>query len=196
MGEIKSAWEKAMEKVEQLGKPSEDELKRLEHIPTGNSLAGKYLFDEKYDLDKEFSGYKGSGIRQYILQGIMEILLRNISLPHDDRGKYIALRALQGIRIVKDNKKGMDTVIDQIKNLLNYYEQARAQRFTQFKGQFESKLKESGIMMQQQTAQSAAMMEMQIQQRFQEEWRNSSRDLDMQYERALEEQKQQIQKLN
>src|SRR4030042_2384562 len=195
MGEIKSAWEKAMKKAEQRGKPTQEEMQKLEHIPTGNGLAGKYLYDEKYDLDKELTRYKGSGIREYIVMGVMEILLRNISLPHDERGKYLTERALQGIRLVKDNKKGIDVIIDQIKNLMNYYEQARQHNFTQFKQSFETKIKESGIMMQQ-TAQSTANMEMQIQQQFQDEWRRASRDLDTQYDKALEEQRQQILKLN
>lgn len=191
MGEIKSAWEKAMEKAEKLGKPSEEELKRLEHIPTGNAIAAKYLNDNKYNLDSELAKFKGSGVGQYIIYGVMEIFLRNVTLPHDEREKYLTTRAMSGIRMVKDNKKQLDIIIEQIKHLLNYYEQARQQTFTQFKNSFENKLKESGKMMQQ-MANSGINIEAQIQQQFQDEWRKVIRDLDVQYEKALEDQKQQI----
>jgi hypothetical protein len=138
MGDIKSALEKAMEKVEQLGKPSEEELRRLEHIPTGNTIAAKYLNDEKYDLDAQITKYKGSGIRQYIVQGAMETFLRNIRLPHDERDKYLLNRATSGIRMIKDNKKQVDIVLDHVKGILNYYEQARQHTFSKFKNDFEA----------------------------------------------------------
>ncbi len=63
MGEIKSAWEKAMEKVEKLGKPSEEELKQLEYVPAGNRLAARYLKEKTFDLDAELIKYKGTGAR-------------------------------------------------------------------------------------------------------------------------------------
>ena len=43
MSEMKSAYEKAMEKVEKLGKPTEEELKKLEYIPIGNAIAASRL---------------------------------------------------------------------------------------------------------------------------------------------------------
>ncbi len=195
MGDIKSAWEKAMEKAEKLGKPSEDELKRLEHIPTGNTIAAKYLNDDKYNLESELVKYKDTAIRQYIVSGVMEIFLRNITLPHDEREKYLGGRAMSGIRIIKTNRKQLDVILEQLKHLMNYYEQARQQAFIQFKGSFESKLKESGTMMQQMVS-SGINIEAQIQQQFQDEWRKAIRDLDIQYERALEDQKQQIANLS
>ena len=65
MSEMKSAWEKAMEKIEKLGKPSDEELKQLEHIPAGNRLAARFLKEENFDLDSELTKYKGTGIRKY-----------------------------------------------------------------------------------------------------------------------------------
>jgi hypothetical protein len=194
MGEIKSAWEKALEKAEQLGKPTEDELKKLEHVPTGNALAAKYLNDENSDFESQLIKYKGSGIRQYIIQGAMEVFLRNITLPHDEREKYLSNRAMSGIKIIKDNNKQLDSVFEHIKNIMNYYEQARQHTFSQFKKDFEAKIKDAGSMMQQMPG-NAANLEAQIQQRFQEEWRRVSSELDAQYEKALEEQKQQLLKI-
>jgi hypothetical protein len=191
MGEIKTAWEKAMEKVDKLGKASEEELKRLENIPTGNAMAAKFITDENNDFESQLTKYKGSGVRQYVIQGAMEVFLRNITLPHDDRDKYRADRSMQGIKIIKENKKQVDTIFDHIKNLMSYYEQARQHSFGQFKKDFEARIREAGKMLQNMPANSGNL-EAQIQQQFQDEWRRASMELDAQYEKALEEQKQQL----
>ncbi len=194
MTEMKSAWEKAMEKVEKLGKPTEEELKKLEYVPAGNTLAARFLQDEKFDLDAELTKYKGSGGRQFVIQGTQEILLRNISLPHNEHDKKVTLRAMAGIKIIKDNKKQVDVIFERINNLLTYYEQARQQAFSQFKKNFEAKLQELSKTLQQKPG-AAATLEAQIQQQFQDEWRKASNDLDAQYDRALEEQRQQLVKI-
>jgi hypothetical protein len=191
MGEMKSAWEKAMEKAEKLGKPSEEELKQVEYIPTGNMIAAKFLQEEKYDLDAELTKYKGSGGRQYIIQGVQEIFMRNITLPHNDHDKKVLSRAMAGIKLLKENKKQIEVVSDLINNLITYYEQARQQSFNQFKKNFETKLQEASKSLQQRAG-AGANIEAQIQQQFQDEWRRASSELDAQYEKALEEHRQQI----
>jgi len=194
MGEMKSAWEKAMEKAEKLGKPSDEELKQLEHIPTGNMLAAKFLQEEKFDLDAELTKHKGSEARRYIIQGAQEIFMRNITLPHNEHDKQVTARAMAGIKVLKENKKQLDTIYERINNLLSYYEQARQQSFSQFKKNFESKLKEASQTLQQ-SVNAGVNIEAQIQQQFQDEWRRASNELDNQYQKALEEHKQQIIKI-
>jgi hypothetical protein len=191
MGEIKSAFEKAMEKVEKMGKPSESELQRLQHMPAGNALAAKYLNDDKFNLDAELAKYKGSVARQYLLEGAMEIFLRNITLPHDEREKMLTGRALAGIRLIKENKKQLDPVYEHIKNIIGYYEQTRQHTFAQFKKDFEAKIKDSPQMLQQ-MAGRGGNVEAQLQMQFQDEWRRMSQDLDSKYEKAMDEQKQLI----
>ena len=194
MGEMKSAWEKAMEKVERLGKPTDEELKQMEHIPTGTKLAAKYLGEDDYDLDAELTKYKGTGIRKYVMQGAEEIFLRNITLPHNEQAKHTIRRAMAGIKLLKENKNRLEAIFDRIENLLTYYEQARQQSFTQFKQSFEVKLREAGQALQQQLG-SGAPIEAELQQQFQEEWRRISSQLNAQYEKALEEHRQEILKI-
>ena len=194
MGEMKSAWEKALEKAEKLGKPSDEELKQIEHIPTGNMLAAKFLQEEKFDLDAELTKYKGSGVRQYIIQGAQEIFMRNITLPHNEHDKKVTSKSMEGIKLIKENKKQLDAIYERVNNLLSYYEQARQQAFAQFKKDFETKLKEASQALQQ-SAGAGVNIEAQIQQQFQDEWRRASAELDAQYQKALEEHKQQIAKM-
>ncbi|MGA7678097.1 MAG: DUF6657 family protein [Dehalococcoidia bacterium] len=194
MSEMKSAWEKAMEKAEKLGKLSEEELKQLEYQPAGNKLAAKYLQEMDYNLDAEMTKYKGTGIRKYILQGAEEIFLHSIILPKNEYDVQATRRAMAGLRLLKENKKLLDTVLDRITNLLNYYAQARQQTYLQFKKDFEAKLREPNQAMQQQVG-AKVRIEPEQHPQFMEEWRRINSQLDAQYEKALEEHKQQILKM-
>jgi len=191
MGEMKSAWEKAMEKVEKLGRLSDEEIAQQKNIPLGNKLAATYLSVENYDLDAELTKYKGTGFRKYVIQGAEEIFLRSITLPQSERDKQTTSRAMAGIGLIKENKNQLEAVIDRINNLLTYYEQALQQTYTQFKQSFEAKLKEAGKSLQQQMK-TQAPLESELQLQFQEEWRRISNQLNAQYENALEEHRQQI----
>jgi hypothetical protein len=192
MSEMKSAWEKAMEKADKLGKLSPEELQQMEYRPTGNKIAAQYLQDERFDLDTELTKYKGTGGRKYIIQGAQETFIRNITLPHDEHSINTINRSLEGIRLLKENKKQIQEIYDRLNNLLNYYQQARQQAFTQFKQEFESKVQEIGAKLQQRPGINAQTMEAELQRQFQEEWHRISSQLDAQYEKTLEEQKQQI----
>jgi hypothetical protein len=194
MSEMKSAWEKALEKVEKLGKLSEEELKQLEYQPAGSKLAAKYLQENDYDLDAEIMKYKGTGVRKYILQGAQEIFLHGIILPKNEYDMQTTRRAMAGLRLLKDNKKPLDTVLDRITNLLNYYAQARQQTYLQFKKDFEAKLREHNQAMQQQLG-AKARIEPEQHPQFIEEWRRINGQLDAQYEKVLEEHKQQVLKM-
>jgi ElaB/YqjD/DUF883 family membrane-anchored ribosome-binding protein len=101
---------------------------------------------------------------------------------------------MAGLRIVKENKNQLATILDRITNLLNYYEQARQQTYTQFKKGFEARLKESSQALQKQSG-NAVPIEAQLQAQFQAEWLNLSSQLNAQYEKVLEEHKQHIQKI-
>lgn len=191
MEEIKSAWEKAMEKVEKLGKPSAEELGRLEFIPLGNALAVKYLEQADYNLNAELAKHQGSTARKYLIQGIEETLLRNIMLPRDDRTKQTTKRAMSGIKLLKENKSRLDIIFDQINNLFNYYEQARQQSYTQFKNSFEAKFQQATKALQQQLG-TKVSINPELQPQFREEWLKISGQLDAQYQKVLEEHKQQI----
>ena len=194
MGEMKSAWEKAKEKVEKLGKLTEEEARQLECIPVGNKLAARYLQDTDYNLDAELTKYKGTGLRKYIAQGAQEIFLHNVILPQNERDKEMTKRAIAGLRIIKENKNQLAAVLDRITNLLNYYEQARQQTYTQFKKGFEARLQESEQALPKRAG-NAASIEAQLQAQFQAEWLNLNIQLNAQYEKVLEEHKQHIQKI-
>ena len=99
MGEIKSAFEIAMEKVNQMEEATEEEKLQWKYIPEGEKLAGRYL-KEKVNLLAELNDYDEE-VRKFIINGASGILARNISLPIND---YIKQNNLQ-------NKQGLDLAV-------------------------------------------------------------------------------------
>ena len=85
MGDIKSALEIAIEKVERLGEPTKEERLKWKHVPQGEELAARYL-KEDCNLVAELSQYQ-ENVRRYIMEGAGEVLIRNISLPKNDLAK-------------------------------------------------------------------------------------------------------------
>ncbi|MDI6815251.1 MAG: hypothetical protein QMC90_04145, partial [Dehalococcoidales bacterium] len=64
MGEIKSALEIAMERVEKLGKATDEERLKWKYVPEGERLAARYL-KQDCNLVVELSQYE-ENVRRYI----------------------------------------------------------------------------------------------------------------------------------
>lgn len=101
---------------------------------------------------------------------------------------------MAGLRLIKESKNQLEIILDRLTNLLNYYEQARQQTYLQFKKGFEARLQEASRVLQKQPS-NAAAIEAQLQAQFDAEWRNLRSQLDTQYQKVLEEHKQQILKI-
>ena len=101
MGEIRSAWEIAMDKVKGLGKLSSEELQRRkaeEFISKGKMLADKYLRGlDLWQLEVELSEYDGED-RDLICQSVISSLVKEIKLEgHPDIDRVlVALAFLKG----------------------------------------------------------------------------------------------------
>jgi hypothetical protein len=193
---MKSAFERAMERAEKLGTLSPEELKRLDSLPHGNLIAARYLRDENNDLEAELTKLKGTGVRKYIIEGAQEIFLRNIALPRDSRSKQAARRAMAGLQVLKENKKALSGIVARLEQLFNYYEQARQQSFNQLKQSFEARLNEKTGGLEKRLLGGRPKINVEGQPEFQEEWYRAQASLDQQYEKALEDQRHEIEKLN
>jgi hypothetical protein len=194
MGEMKSAWQIAMEKADKLGKVSPDELNSIKYVPEGNRLASQYLMDAKSDLAAELAKFPAEDTAKFVRKGIEEILLRNITLPHNDEDTRRTKRSMDGLRVIKDNKKQLESVFGLINNLVNQYNMALQQTYAEFKKKAESMIQQSaGAIRGQRGDQMSVEQKLQLQ--LQEEWRQIHSELDSQYEKALEEHKQKIKEI-
>lgn len=191
MGEIKSAFEKAMERVEKIGKASEEEVLNWKYIPEGQKLAVSYLKDE-CNLTVEIGKY-GDKEKPVVIQGAEEVLLRNINLPVNDIAKKNNKKAMEAIKTLKKDKGGVENVYSKIRNIFNHYEQEgeqqRKQTYEMLKQDFQAKIQQ---IMRQQGIPVGANIDIERQPQFQEEWRRVSAQMDSQYYSLLDEYKQEI----
>jgi len=192
MADIKSAAEIASEKVKGLEKPTDEERLRWKYVPEGEGLAARYL-KQNLNLMAELSKYDEK-VSRYIREGASEILIRNISLPKNDLARRNNKKAMDGLKLVKSNKVGVENILSRIRNVLKHYteqgEQQRKQAYLQLKAEFEGRVRQA---MQQQLGPLMGMnIDVERQPQFQEEWRRLLIQLDSQYTRLLDECKQEL----
>jgi len=192
MGDIKSALEIAMEKVEKLEKATDEERLRWQYVPEGEKLGVRYL-KEGGNLVVELGKYeeKAGG---YIVEGAMDILVRNINLPKDDLAKRNNRRAMEGLKNLKSDKVAVENVYSQLRHLFNHYmeqgEQQRKQAYETLKTEFEARVRQA--VQQQLGLLVEARIDVEKQPQFQEEWRKIQTQIDSQYYKLLDEYKQEL----
>ncbi|MBL7124937.1 MAG: hypothetical protein ISS51_02435 [Dehalococcoidales bacterium] len=192
MGDIKSALEIAMEKVERLGEATDEERLKWKYVPEGERLAAKYL-KQNLNLVAELSNYKENVIK-YIKEGATDILIRNINLPKDDLARRNNKKAMEGLKSLKSDKIGVENIYSKMRSIFNHYieqgEQQRKQAYERLKVEFEAKIQQA---IQQQLGSVAGIkINVERQPQFQEEWRKIQTQLDSQYIKLLDEYKQEL----
>jgi len=192
MGEIKSALEIAMEKVGKLGGVSVEERLKWKYVPEGEKLAVRYL---KQDLNllAELSRYEENA-RKYVIDGAQDILTRNINLPGNDSARRSNKRAMEGLKILKNDKVSVENVYSRIRRIFDHYveqgEQQRKQAYESLKAELEDKIMQA---VKQQLGPFAGIkVDVESQPQFQEEWRKVQTQLDLQYIKLLDEYKQEL----
>jgi len=142
----------------------------------------------------ELSQYKDN-IREYIIQGVAEVLISNINLPDNDSAKRSNRRVMEGLKVVKSDKVGVENVYSKIRRIFDHYAgegaQQREQAYQSLKAEFEAKMKQA---LQQQQLGTFAGMKLDVERlpKFQEEWHRAQVQLDSQYLKLLDEYKQEL----
>jgi hypothetical protein len=192
MDEMKSAYERAMERAESLGKASEEDLTKWKYLPEGAKLAAKYLRDE-FDLATEIGKYEEK-VRQLVVQGAQEAFLRNIDLPRNDLAKKKNKKVMEAMKELKRDKVGIENVYTKLRRVFSHYEkegeQQRRQTYEAVKRDFEAKLMQAA--QQQLGAAPPPKVNVDSHPQFQQEWRRVLAQLDSQYLKLLDEYKKEI----
>ena len=194
MDRIKTAYEKAMEKIEQMGEASEEELMRLKYVPEGEKLAADYLKEES-NIVTELNKYQAEA-RKYVAKGAEAILLRYIELPRNEVAKRTTKRAMEGIKALKKDKAALANIYTQMRRIFSHYEeqgeQQRGQVYQNLRSEFEANLRQA--LQQQMGPLTARDMRLNVEShpQFQTEWRKALAQLDSQYVKLLDEYKQEI----
>ena len=187
MGEIKSALEIAMEKVNQMDEATEEEKLQWKYTPEGEKLAGRYL-KEKVNLLAELNNYEEE-VRKYIINGATGILARNISLPINDHIKQNNKKTMDGLKIIKSDKVAVENLFSKIRYIFNHYaeqgEQQKKQAYESLKADLGEKIQQA--LQQQMSPMMGAKIDVEKQPQFQQEWRKVQQQIDDQYNSHLNE---------
>jgi hypothetical protein len=197
MGDIKSAREIAMEKINAIGEPTETERLEWKYLPEGEKLAARYLRGD-VQLQPELAKFDKKAM-PYMMKGVYTILSKNINLPANENAMKVNKIAMDGIKAVKTDKARTEAILKQMTQIFIHYsgagEQQRNQAYEQLKDDFQVKVQQA---LQQQMGSKAANMRIDIekQPQFLEEWRKVKTQLDSQYIQVLGELKAQLELIN
>lgn len=195
MEEMKSAFERAMERVEKLEDASAEEKAKWKYIPEGEKLAVRYLANE-CNLENELAKYDPLASR-YVISALAEILIRNVDLPRSDVLKANTRKAMEGIKVLNPGNAAVDKVFEQIRYVLEHFEndgaRQKKQAYEALKSDFQVRIEQA---MQGQAGVAGKVdMDVERQPQFQKEWRATLAQLDSQYYKVLNEHKDELRTL-
>ena len=191
MGEIKSAAEIAREKIAKLGEATEEERLKWKYGPEGDKLAARYLKETNFNIVAQLEKYEDKA-RKIVASGVNDILLRNISLPRNEAARRTNKKAMEGLKVLKNDKTAVENVFSKIRHVLDHYvenvEKQKKQAYDNLKKEFEAKIQQA---IRQQTGVSSARLNIDVekQPQFLEEWQRLQAQLEGQYMQALDEYK-------
>jgi hypothetical protein len=189
LAEIKSALELALERAEQFGKASREEMAAVQYQEQGGQLAVQYLKGEG-DLEADLKSLPAPA-QAAARQAIKEVFLRNIGLPRDETVDPRQDRAMEGLLLVAHNKKTMAQLQAELEHILQNLIQIRANAMQQLKARFAAG---AGQMQRAMEAQYRQKVKVEVEHlpQFQEEWRRFQGQIQDQFEPLLESLKERM----
>jgi len=189
---MKSAYERAMERVQGLGEASAEEKAQWKYAPQGEALAVRYM-KEKFDIAKEITTLEPLA-RKYVVKSAFQSFISNIELPRSINIKDSTGTALEGIRNLKKDNNALEGVLGKIKYILDHYEKdgalQREQAYQSLKQDFQERIQRA---VQQQTGASMPVnIDVEREPQFQQEWRATLNQLDSQYYKLLDDYKKEL----
>jgi hypothetical protein len=185
MAEIKSTLEKVMERAASMGRASQEEIQAEEREKEGMRMAADYLQGREVDFSGVLEGTGGSAL---VKKGVVQIFLRNITLPRDD-DKQRAEKAMQGLLELAKGSGDLQAVFKDMMGILEHYRQHKKEIQQQVEEAFRQQMEQA---LAQQTGQKGLGMKMdpRMHPKFQEEWSKVKADLDGQYNKVLQQHKE------
>jgi len=182
--EIKSTLEIALEKAEKIGKASKEELELLQLKEEAQRLSGKFLRDDLPDFEEkivEILKNKNPQQKKVIYQGIVDVFLKNIVLPHYEYQIDNNKKAIEGLKKIFKNVPEISKICQQLEILIKEYyrhKEALLKRFNTGVEALEKALSD----------QLGAEVKVNIEEhpQFKEEWNKIKEKLDEEYGKQLE----------
>jgi len=194
MGDIKSAYDRAMERIQGIGEPTKEEVLEWKFVPEGQRLAAQYL-KEDIGLSSELAKFKEDE-KPFVVKGAQDILLRNITLPLNEMAKKTTRKSMDALKLMKKDKAALENIYSKMRRIFDHFsqegEQQRKQAYEMLKQDFQMRIQQA---LQQQGLPPTTRINVEAQPQFQEEWRRTQARLDSQYTTLLDEYKAEVERL-
>ena len=195
MARIKSAFEKAMERIEQIEAPDPVEKLEWEFVPLGRKLAGLHMKSQG-DPFKKFSRSTDEA-KPYLKKGMIDVLIANIQLPKSENIDANNKRSFEGLTILlqedQPSKDLLERAIYVTQQYAQYGNPQREQAYFDLKKQIEQVVIESlsrqggGV-----HPQAAGNIRVETMPEFQQQWMKISGQIDHQYEQHINQIRQEL----
>lgn len=182
MADIKSALELALEKAEQYGRASKEEMELAQYQEQGCQLAVQFLKGEG-DLAADLKRLPPQ-TQPAARLAIKEVFLRNLALPRENAVDPRQDRALEGLLLAADNRKAMAHLQTEMEQILQQFLHFRSNALQQLKARFAAGV---GQMQQAMEAKYRQPMNVDVERlpQFQEEWLRFKGQLQQQFEPVM-----------
>ena len=188
MGRIKSAWEIALERTDDI-EIDVDRIRKNETLDKIRRIAGAYLVAETPDnegLNEKLSDYSNDDVRE----ALTTIIINKLSLPADEviDDRYTRLSFI--LSLIAKNEDTM-ALFGQIAPFLMQYPVHKKQLIEQMKAQFEPLLREKEAKMKEQYGEGFHVS-LEQDKEFLEILKQNLERLDEQYQKTLDDAKEQL----
>ena len=198
MSEIKSALELALERTADI---QSDRTKLHEHeaLQKGKRLASKFLHpepdseEESVDLRDELKKVNKEDMK-LVRQGIFDVILSNITLPHDEVREDLIDRAARGVQILLNTKKQVEYIFQQLKEFYIQYLRNKDQIRKNLEQQFAPRLQQKEEALREKFG-SSIELDPADDPEFAEYLKQNYAELDKQYQEALNQMKEQLKQI-
>ncbi len=146
MSEIKSAYEKAMERFQDV-KADKKSLKRKQIIDKGRSLCGRFLNAENVDLQAEIDTYSEEE-RDWFRYGVGEAILSRIILPSTKMNTDFVDPIIKATMIVSAQAAVAEQLLKQYQQLCQQYIDERLKFSEQMEMQMQQMMQQHGAALQ------------------------------------------------
>jgi hypothetical protein len=182
LAEIKSALELALEKAEQYGRASKEEMALAQYQEQGRRLAVQFLKGEG-DLAANLEGLPPQ-TQPAARLAVKEVFLRNLGLPRENAVDPRQDRAMEGLLLAADNRQAMAHLQTELEQVLQQYLHFRSNALQQLKARFAAGM---GQMQKAMEAQNRQPMNLDVERlpQFQEEWLRFKGQLQQQFDPVM-----------
>ncbi len=136
MGRIKSAWEIALERTENIVVDTE-KLKYNDTLAKAKSLTSLFINNEDKTFEDTLKSLNELEDKKAMYEGVITTALQNINLPNGNETDGRELKAKQLIDFLSQNQPQVCDLTGQICSFLAQYPEHKKQLIEQLKAQFE-----------------------------------------------------------